>query len=66
MMTIHVHLTPHASRNYCEIHKDLLANADIYKVWLTAKPVDGEANKALVEFLSEYFNLPRRKITITQ
>ncbi len=65
-MIIHVHLTPHASRNYCETHKDLLSNEDIYKVRLTAKPVDGEANKALIEFLADYFNLPKRKITLVQ
>ncbi len=65
-MIIHVHLTPHASRNYCETQQDLLQGETIYKVRLTAKPVDGEANKALIEFLADYFNLPKRKITFLQ
>lgn len=37
---------------------------DSFKIKLTAPPVDGEANKALVEFLSNEFSLPKSKITI--
>lgn len=35
------------------------------KVWLTAKPVEGEANKQLIEVLSEYFNVPKSTISIS-
>ena len=34
------------------------------KVALTAPPVDGAANKALVEFLSDLLDMPRSGITI--
>lgn len=34
------------------------------KVKVTAAPVEAKANKALVEFLAEYFNVKKNKITI--
>ncbi len=34
------------------------------KVKLTAPPVDGEANQALINFLSSYFKIPKRNITL--
>lgn len=37
---------------------------EVYKVWIRAKPIDGEANKSLVDFLSEYFKTPKNKISI--
>ncbi|HCB52159.1 TPA: hypothetical protein DEP21_06435 [Patescibacteria group bacterium] len=36
----------------------------MYKVWVNAKPIDGEANKALIAFLSTYFNVAKSDITI--
>ena len=37
---------------------------EMYKVWLTAKPIDGEANKALIEDLAEYFKIAKRNVEI--
>lgn len=37
---------------------------DTLRVRLTAPPVDGAANEALVELLSRTFEIPRRSITI--
>ncbi|MEJ2403896.1 MAG: DUF167 family protein [Candidatus Thiodiazotropha sp.] len=37
---------------------------DQYKVTLTAPPVDGQANKHLIKFLSNSFGLPRSRITL--
>ncbi|MFZ5341499.1 MAG: DUF167 domain-containing protein [Patescibacteria group bacterium] len=31
---------------------------------ISAKPVDGEANKALIEFLAQHFDIPRRNVKI--
>lgn len=39
-------------------------HGDALRVRLTAPPVDGAANAALVEFLSETFGIPRASITI--
>jgi|GEM_PF-466209 len=37
---------------------------DEYKVWVTAAPADGEANKALIEVLAEHFNIAPSLIRI--
>ncbi|MFA6081909.1 MAG: DUF167 domain-containing protein [Patescibacteria group bacterium] len=34
------------------------------KIWLTAKPVDGEANKQLIEVLADYLQVPKSAIQI--
>ena len=34
------------------------------KLRLSAPPVEGKANAALIEFLAEYFDVPRRNVTI--
>lgn len=35
-----------------------------YKLYLTAPPVDGKANKLLVEILADYFKVKKNKISI--
>jgi len=37
-----------------------------YKARLTAPPVDGKANEALIELLSKEFGIPKRDIEITK
>ncbi len=34
------------------------------KIRLAARAVDGKANEALVEFLAEYFGVPKRSVRI--
>ncbi|MEI8060736.1 MAG: DUF167 domain-containing protein [Candidatus Berkelbacteria bacterium] len=34
------------------------------KVWLRARPKEGEANKALVKLLSKHFDVPKTSIDI--
>ncbi len=36
------------------------------KVYLTAPPVNGKANAALVDFLAEHFNVSKSKVQITK
>jgi hypothetical protein len=38
----------------------------ILKVYLTAPAIEGKANEALVECLSEYFHVKKRSIEITK
>ncbi|MFI5219008.1 MAG: DUF167 domain-containing protein [Bacteroidia bacterium] len=38
----------------------------IVRIKIHAPPIDGEANKHLVEYLAELFNLPKSKIEITK
>jgi uncharacterized protein len=40
--------------------------ADRLKVRLTAPPVDGKANEALVTYLAGQFGVPRRQVTLEQ
>ncbi|MEI6144082.1 MAG: DUF167 domain-containing protein [Candidatus Berkelbacteria bacterium] len=34
------------------------------KVWLRARPKEGEANRALIKLLSKHFNAPKSQICI--
>ena len=38
---------------------------DALKLALTAPPVDGKANHAVIEFLAGFFDIPRSSVTIT-
>lgn len=54
-----VRVQPRASRNA------LLPAADgRLRVALTAPPVDGEANAALIAYLSGFFEVPRRQVRL--
>jgi uncharacterized protein len=55
-----VRVTPRASRNeVTEIQSD-----GTVKVRLTASPVDGDGNKALIDFMAEVLGVPPTKIDI--
>ena len=55
-----IRVTPRASHN--EVSEIL--NDGTVKIRLTAPPVEGKANEALVEFLSEVLEVPRSRIEI--
>jgi uncharacterized protein (TIGR00251 family) len=59
-MLISVRVIPRSSRNSIELENDTL------KVRLTAPPVDGAANSALIALLAERLGLPKRSISIVQ
>lgn len=56
---VYVKVIPRASRNKVE----KISEGD-YKVWLTAPPVDGEANNMLIKVLAEHFNVPKSSLSI--
>ena len=57
--TLSIRLHPGARKNSVTgVHADAL------KIALTAPPVDGKANDALIEFLAETLRLPRARIAI--
>ena len=59
-MILELHVQPGASRSeFAGEHGGRL------KVRLAAPPVEGRANDALVEFLADYFKVPRRNVRIT-
>lgn len=55
-----VRITPRMARN--EIH-EIMEDGTV-KIRLTAPPVEGKANQALVEFLSKVLNVPSSSIDI--
>jgi hypothetical protein len=54
-----VRLQPEAKRNAI-----LGVHGDAIKIAITAPPIEGRANDALVELLAEWLNVPRSAITI--
>ncbi|MCX5759725.1 MAG: DUF167 domain-containing protein [Candidatus Hydrogenedentes bacterium] len=56
---LNVRVQPKASRNALTVEPD-----GRIRVALTAPPVEGEANKALVAFLAERFGVPKRDIAL--
>ncbi len=57
--TVKVKVLPRSSRNSI----DGAENGE-WKVKLTAPPVDGAANTALIHYLAEVLDVPRRNVTI--
>lgn len=58
---LHLFIQPKSSKN--EVvgpHNGLL------KIKITAPPIDGRANEGLIEFLSDYFDIPKRDIVIVR
>ncbi len=55
---VNIKISPNAKKN--EIIKD----SEIFKIKITAQPIDGKANKALIEFLSKNFKIPKTSIKI--
>lgn len=57
---VQLKVAPNSSKN--EILKDDTG----VKVKLTAQPIEGKANKALIEFLSKQFKIPKSSVIITK
>lgn len=58
---LHLFIQPKSSKN--EVvgpHNDEL------KIKITAPPIDGRANEGLIEFLSDYFDIPKRDIVLVR
>ena len=56
---LRIYVQPRASRNMiCGTHGDSL------KVAITAPPVDGKANKAVLQFFATLFSIPKREIVL--
>jgi len=57
-MRLNIRVVPKAK------HDKVVVEPDRLKVYLTAPPVEGKANEALIEVLAEHFGIKRRQITI--
>lgn len=56
---LHVRVTPRASRNRVEPGNPL-------QIYVTAPPLDGEANCAVTEVLSKFLGVARSRLTIVK
>ena len=55
---IQIRIVPNSSKN------GIILEDEFIKIKITAQPVENKANKALVEFLSKQFKIPKTKIEI--
>ncbi len=58
--TIKIKLIPKSSKN-----KIISKESNLYRIKVTAPPVDGKANKALINLLSKKLNCAKSNIEIT-
>ena len=59
-LLIRIKIVPNSSKN------DLIIEDEFIKVKVTAQPIENKANKALVEFLSKKFKVPKTSIEIVK
>ncbi len=57
-MRLNVRVIPNARQN------KIVQEENRSRVYLTAPPVEGKANKALIEFLAGHFGVKKRQINI--
>ena len=57
-LIVKVKIVPNSSKN------DIISEDEFIKVKVTAQPIENKANKALVEFLSKTFKVPKTTIEI--
>lgn len=55
---VKIKISPNSKKN------EIINDGEIIKIKITAQPIDGKANKALTEFLSKYFKIPKTSIKI--
>ena len=53
-------ISPNASKN------EIIKTDDGIKVKITAQPIDGKANKALIEYLSKLWKIPKTSMEIVR
>ncbi len=57
-MDLHIKVKPNARQN-----RIIVKNGGI-EVQITARPIDGQANKAVLIYLSEVFGVPRSRMAV--
>lgn len=57
-IVVSIKISPNAKKN------EIIKTKDETKIKITAQPIDGKANKSLIEFLSKNFKIPKTSIKI--
>lgn len=55
---INIRISPNAKKN------EIIRDGEITKIKIATQPIDGKANKALIEFLSKNFKIQKTSIKI--
>ena len=61
MHRINLRVIPRARQNKIDVDE-----SGLYRVHITAAPVDGAANAAVIKLLAEYFDVPKSQIKIVR
>ena len=61
MRKINLRVIPRARQNKIDVDEK-----GIYRVHITAAPVDGAANAAVIKMMAEYFDIPKSQIKIVR
>ena len=59
-LLVKIRIVPNSSKN------ELIIEEGFIKVKITAQPIENKANKALIEYLSKIFKLPKSGIKIVK
>lgn len=57
-LIVNIKIVPNSKKN------EIIREEEFVKIKITAQPIDGKANKALIEFLSKNFKIPKTSIKI--
>jgi len=57
-LILQIRISPNSSKN------EIITTDEIIKIKVTAQPIENKANKALIEFLSKQFKVPKSSIEI--
>lgn len=59
-MILNIKTIPNAKKN------KIIEEDGVIKIYITAQPEKGKANKALIKFLAKYYNIPKSSIKINK
>ncbi len=57
-IVVNLKIVPNSSKN------EIISEQEFIKVKITAQPIENKANKALIEFFSKQFKIPKTNIVI--
>ena len=58
LLVLNIKISPNASKN------EIIKSDEGVKLKITAQPIDGKANKAVIEYLSKNFKIPKTSFEI--
>ena len=59
-LLINIRISPNSAKN------EIIISGEMIKVKITSQPIEGKANKAVIEFFSKQFKIPKTSIEIVK